>query len=83
MLLLAVCNFFSFCGFSSFLGDLKHDHDEPCFICVEKSASRICSSERDHYDCFGLPLSTDAYVPNQRVRALLKLLCGPFTRGRI
>jgi hypothetical protein len=42
-------------------------------MCVDKSASRICNRERDHYDCFALPLSTDAYVPNQRVRALLEL----------
>jgi hypothetical protein len=60
-------------GVSSFLGQFEHDLVEPCFTNVDMSASHICKRARDHYDCFALPLSTDAYVPNQRVRALLKL----------
>lgn len=39
---------------------------------MEESASKICKFGRDYYDCFGLPLSTEAYVPNLRIRKLLK-----------
>lgn len=49
------------------------DYTIPCFVNPNMSASRIATkSHRSLYDVFALPCSPSSYIPNRRIRTLVK-----------